>query len=72
MGSTNSLERQLPDVEHLFRKMMEKTGAECLVITCQMADAARELVWSGISKDLPESERRQTFLKRFYGISKVA
>jgi hypothetical protein len=53
--------------EHLFRKMMEKTGAERLVIGCQMTDTARELVWSGISKDLPESKRRQLFLKRFYG-----
>lgn len=55
--------------EHLFRKMMEKTGAERLIIGCQMADSARQLVWSGISIDLPVSERRQIFLKRFYGTS---
>lgn len=52
---------------HLFRKMLEKSGAERLIIGCNMADSARQLVWSGISQDLPESERRQIFLHRFYG-----
>ena len=52
---------------HLFREMMRKTGAERLIIGCQMADTARALVWSGISKDLPQSERRRLFLQRFYG-----
>ncbi len=53
----------------LFRKMLEKSGEERLIIGCRMTDAARELVWSGIPKDLPESERRQLFLDRFYGKS---
>lgn len=53
----------------LFRKMLEKTGEERLVIGCRMTDAARELVWSGIPQDLPASERRQLFLERFYGKS---
>jgi len=52
---------------HLFRKMLEKTGAERLIIGCNMADTARQLVWSGISKSLPEAIRRQIFLERFYG-----
>ena len=47
--------------------MMRKTGPERLIIGCQMADTARALVWSGIPEDLPESERRQIFLERFYG-----
>lgn len=51
----------------LFREMMAKTGAERLIIGCQMADSARALVWSGIPQDLPESERRRIFLQRFYG-----
>lgn len=53
--------------ELLFRRMMEKTGAERLIIGCQMTDTARQLVWSGISGDLPDSERRSLFLQRFYG-----
>ena len=54
---------------YLFRKMLEKTGSERIIIGCNMADSARQLVWSGIPKDLPESERRQIFLHRFYGES---
>jgi hypothetical protein len=53
--------------KHLFDRMMEKSGAERLVIGCQMTDAARELVWSGISQNLPAAERRQIFFQRFYG-----
>jgi hypothetical protein len=55
--------------EHLFRKMMAKTGAERLIIGCQMADSARELVWSGIPEELSPNERRKVFLNRFYGES---
>lgn len=59
-----------PDLNtHLFRKMMEKSGAERIAIACRMNDTARELVWSGIPQDLPPSERRQLFLERFYGKS---
>jgi hypothetical protein len=53
----------------LFRKMLEKSGEERLIIGCQMTDTARELVWSGIPKHLPELNRRQLFLDRFYGKS---
>lgn len=28
-------------IEHLFRKMMEKTSNERLIVGCQMADSAR-------------------------------
>lgn len=52
--------------DHLFQRMMEKTGAERLIMGCQMADTARELVWSGIPKNLPTNERRNLFLARFY------
>ncbi len=59
-----------PDLNtHLFRKMMEKSGAERIAIACRMNDTARELVWSGIPQDLPQSQRRQLFLERFYGKS---
>ncbi|MEM6911092.1 MAG: hypothetical protein AAF555_05860 [Verrucomicrobiota bacterium] len=51
----------------LFRRMMEKSGEERLRIGCQMADDARRLVWSGNPQELPEEERRQEFLNRFYG-----
>ena len=47
--------------------MLEKSGAERLIIGCQMTDSARALVWSGIPKDLPETERRSLFVQRFYG-----
>ena len=53
--------------KHLFDRMMEKTGAERLAIGCRMTDTARELVWSGISQDLPTPKRRELFLQRFYG-----
>ncbi len=52
---------------HLFRKMLEKSGAERLIIGCRMGDSARQLVWSGIPTDIPEPKRRQIFLDRFYG-----
>ena len=52
---------------YLFRKMMEKTGAERLLIGCKMTDSARELVWSGIPNNLPEIERKNLFVQRFYG-----
>ena len=55
--------------KHLFDRMMEKSGAERLAIGCRMNDTARELVWSGIPKHLPEPKRRQLFLERFYGKS---
>lgn len=51
----------------LFRKILEKSGEERLIIGCNMADTARQLVWSGITQELPEPERRQIFLHRFYG-----
>jgi hypothetical protein len=51
----------------LFQQMMRKSGAERLIIGCQMTDSARALVWSGIPNDLSESERRILFFKRFYG-----
>ena len=53
--------------EQLFKRMMEKPGAERFIIGCQMADTARQLVWSGIPKGLPEGERRAIFFERFYG-----
>jgi hypothetical protein len=49
--------------------MLEKSGEERLIIGCRMTDAARELVWSGIPKDLTEPERRELFFERFYGES---
>ena len=49
---------------HLFRQMMAKSGAERLIIGCQMAAAARQLVWSGIPEQLLQIERRSIFLKR--------
>ncbi len=55
--------------DYLFRKMMEKSGAERMAIACSMNATARSLVWSGISQNLPQAERRRIFLERFYGKS---
>jgi hypothetical protein len=51
----------------LFKQMMRKSGSERMMIGCKMTDSARALVWSGIPKDLPEIERKNLFLQRFYG-----
>jgi hypothetical protein len=51
----------------LFQQMMRKSGAERLIIGCNMSDSARKIVWSGIPDDLPDHERRRIFFKRFYG-----
>lgn len=51
----------------LFQQMMRKSGAERLMIGCQMTDSARKLVWSGIPDNLSDLERRDIFLQRFYG-----
>lgn len=53
--------------EHLFRMMMKKTGAERLIIGCQMAATARQLVWSGIPESLPQEKRNELFIRKFYG-----
>jgi len=59
-----------PDLNaFFFQQMMRKSGAERLEIGCRMNDSSRALVWSGIPQDLPEPERRQIFLERFYGNS---
>lgn len=51
----------------LFQQMMRKSGAERLIIGCQMTDSARALVWSGIPDNLPDIERKNLFIQRFYG-----
>jgi hypothetical protein len=51
----------------LFEQMMRKSGSERLIIGCRMTASARQLVWSGIPKNLSEVERRNLFLQRFYG-----
>lgn len=55
----------------LFQQMMRKSGAERLIIGCCMTDSARAIVWSGIPDSLPEPERRNMFLQRFYGHTTV-
>ena len=56
----------------LFQQMMRKSGSERLIIGCQMTDSARALVLSGIPDSLPERERKNLFLQRFYGDSLVS
>jgi|GEM_PF-861366 len=49
--------------QYLFEQMMAKSGEERLKIGCSIADSARDLVWSGIPKELDERERRKIFFR---------
>ena len=51
----------------LFEQMMRKSGSERLIIGSRMTGSACQLVWSGISPNFPEVERRTLFLQRFCG-----
>lgn len=52
---------------HLFKKMMEKSVVERLIIGSQMTGtfSPTGLV---ISEDLPEGQRGEMFIERFYGM----
>lgn len=51
----------------IFRHAMSLTPGERFVMGMSLFATARALVWSGIPRDLPESERRRAFYERFYG-----
>lgn len=53
----------------LFAAMMRKTPTERLSMGFDMSATARAMVWSSISIDLPEEERRRAFYLRFFGES---
>jgi hypothetical protein len=52
----------------IFTAMMRKTQEERLLMGFDMMATARELVWSGISSEGTEEERRRMFFQRFHGI----
>jgi len=51
----------------IFRHTMSMTPGERFAMGMSMFATARALVWCGIPRDLPESERRRAFYERFYG-----
>ena len=53
--------------ERLFKAMMAKSGEERLEIGLAMNESARQLVWTGISRELSPLERKKAFLEKFYG-----
>jgi len=53
--------------EILFRKMMERSEGERLIMGMEMQASARALVWASIPEHLPEAERRRLFYTRFFG-----
>ena len=58
------------DIEDKFREMiMARSGAERLIMGCQMFDAARAIIIASLPKDLPEDEFKRQLFERIYGAS---
>ncbi len=56
-----------PEFEKFYReKMMSLSSDERIRIGLSMNETARQIVWSSIPADLPESERRVQFFLRYY------
>jgi hypothetical protein len=56
------------DIEDKFREMiMARSGAERLIMGCQMFDAARAIIIASLPKDLPEDEFKHQLFERIYG-----
>jgi hypothetical protein len=56
------------EVEDKFREMMmARSGAERLIMGCQMFDAARAIIIASLPKDLPEEEFKKQLFERIYG-----
>lgn len=53
--------------EMIFRKMMQRSEGERLVMGMDMQATARALIWASIPKELSEKERREAFYQRFFG-----
>lgn len=59
-----------PELEEKVRDMMmERSGAERLIMGALMFDAAREMVLASLPKDLPEDELKRRLFARIYGAS---
>ena len=51
----------------IFRRVMQRTAGERLVMGMNMQTTARALVWASIPAQLTDTERRTAFYERFYG-----
>ncbi len=51
----------------IFRRMMEKSPAERLLMGLDMMATARSLIWASLPSSLSPSARRKAFFERFYG-----
>lgn len=51
----------------LHRKMMERSGAERMIMGSRMFDAARTMILASLPKDLPPREVRLRLFERVYG-----
>lgn len=53
--------------EMMFQHTLRMSPSERFQRACSLNATARALIWSSIPTDLPEVDRRQIFLERFYG-----
>jgi hypothetical protein len=49
------------------KMIMARSGAERLIMGCQMFDTARSIIIASMSKDLPEDEFKLQLFERIYG-----
>lgn len=56
-----------PEVQALHhRLLMARSNEERFLMGVSMCRSVRAVVWSTIDEDLPESERRARYLRRYY------
>jgi len=56
------------EIEDKFREMiMARSGAERLIMGCQMFDTARAIIIASLPKDLPDEEFKRLLFERIYG-----
>jgi len=57
-----------PEIAAMMRRMLlARTGAERLVMTSDMFEAARAMVLASLPADLPDMEIKRRLCERFYG-----
>jgi len=55
-------------IEHKFREMiMARSGAERVILGCQMFDTFRAMIIASLPKDLPEEEFKKQLFEGIYG-----
>lgn len=70
MGSALSIMTDTPpEVKALHRRLLlGRSGEERLRMAASMCRTARTFVWASLPLDLPEAQRRELFLQRYYGL----